>query len=91
MVAGMINTWIGNARLRPRIEWGTGDARISLEGDLLGALAMQMLLVVSGPDAWGACSACGRPFSPDREPRPGEAQADGTRGSRWTLFPLSPR
>jgi hypothetical protein len=35
---------------------------------------MQMLLVVSGRDVWVACSACGRPYPPDREPRVGEAQ-----------------
>ncbi len=65
-----LNRWIYLGGVRPSVEWltkGSPSIQFFTPG-LFGALALQLMLAVSGSDGWAMCSGCGRPFSPSKVP-----------------------
>ena len=53
------------AGVRPSVTWGAGtpDVGWHVEG-LLGWLAMQVVLALSGVETWAVCASCGAPHRP---------------------------
>lgn len=68
-LAGLINEWLSWGNVRPRLHWNDLKARVAFGGEgLFGALAVQLLLVVSRIDGLAICSACSLPYMPSRRP-----------------------
>lgn len=65
-----LNRWIYLGGVRPSVEWtkkGPPIVQFSSPG-LFGALALQLMLAVSGSDGWAVCSGCGLPYAPPHVP-----------------------
>ena len=70
VLAAEVNLWIQLAQVRP---WAAVSAPFVRIGghDLVGALAVQLLLATSRSHGWAICSSCGRPYAPSRRPATG--------------------
>lgn len=71
LLARIVNRWQELGRVRPCLPWGFGEisSRLVLMGDgLMGALAIQLLMAVSGGKGLALCSSCGAPYMPKRRP-----------------------
>lgn len=76
-LASKVNDWVVMANLRPMLEWSPGPPRVVFKAanardgrtTLFSALALQVLLTVSGAKGLAICSGCQSPFSPARRPR----------------------
>jgi hypothetical protein len=64
-IENSVNRWLGYGAVQPILVWSTKKhPTITFDGyGLFGALALQLLGVVSG-GGWDICSACGRMFDP---------------------------
>ncbi len=61
------DTWIGLGEVRPHLEVRGSHLTVTLGGfGLFGALATQLLLVVSRTRGFAVCSGCGKPYVPRR-------------------------
>jgi hypothetical protein len=60
-----VNRWLAYGAVQPILAWSTKEPpMITFDGyGLFGALALQLLAVVSGT-GWDICSVCGRIFDP---------------------------
>ena len=74
-----VNRWLQLGDVRPSFVWEDlskpphitfGTPSI---GKLFAALAIQLMVAISGSDGPIICSSCAKPYFPDRRPRSGEA------------------
>ena len=91
-----VSSWLRIARVELTPYWGEKNPTI-LFGNrtLFGALALQLLFVVTGSTGFAICSACGQTYLPSRRPRinqrhycqacrtRGHPQADASRDLYW--------
>lgn len=72
-LVNLVNGWLRHGDVRPQLSWDDDKApEIVLEGHaLMGALAVQLLGAVSRTGGITACSNCGAPYMPTRQPRAG--------------------
>jgi hypothetical protein len=67
-----INRFLEIGRVRPILDWDQGMVRYRVRG-LLGAIALQLLLIATGAESWVICSGCARPYQPlERAPKSGQ-------------------
>ena len=82
LASSKVNEWMVLGNIRPMLDWFRGgaariiftaaDASGNPHTTLFGALALQVLLVVSSAKGLTICSSCQTPFVPSRRPRHGE-------------------
>ena len=75
VVAGNVDYLISIAGLRPICRYQRSQGRMALRLDapspsLVGALALQTMLLVCKSDGLAICTACGQPYPPRRRPAP---------------------
>lgn len=71
-LVGVINGWLADAGVAPRLEsdsLGQVTATLGSSGTfpLFGALVLKSIAVITGPRGMVACSGCGQLFSPERK------------------------
>jgi hypothetical protein len=80
LLALLANRWVRDAQIHllvkirqgvPVLRYGSDD--IFGYGALFGALGIQLLLRITGPQAEVPCSACGAPYKPSRRPAASKA------------------
>lgn len=70
VLAWTVDEWLRSAQVRPAFRWEGKSPTVRLGGGgLLGALGVQIMLVVGRPDGVAMCSACGVPYAPQRRSR----------------------
>ncbi len=69
IVAAEISEWmqVGGVSLALTVNEGTWDLRVSFQGRLIGALALQLALAVSRSDVPFTCSECGKVYIRGRD------------------------
>jgi hypothetical protein len=79
---GLINNYLDIGRIRPRLEliddnYDDIRPRITLAGELssalFSALAIQLMVAVSGTKTSAICSECRETYFPERRPKTGQA------------------
>jgi hypothetical protein len=65
-IALRINFWLELGNVRPKFQWRQNDIVVSYDSHLFGALASQLLMLVSRTKGLGVCSSCGNPFIPSK-------------------------
>lgn len=69
----MVNHWLELGNVRPTFDWDADGTLVSLDLELFGTLAIQLLMTVSRSRGLGLCSSCGLPFIPGkRRPQAGK-------------------
>jgi hypothetical protein len=69
--------WLKAADVRPWPQFQDGQLRLTLGSDwghspLFGAIAVQLVLAISGAQGFAVCDACRNVYAPRRNPRAGE-------------------
>jgi hypothetical protein len=69
--------WLKAADVRPRPQFQAGQIRLTLSSasgasSLFGAIALQLVLAISGAPGFSICDGCRNVFEPLRSPREGE-------------------
>jgi hypothetical protein len=69
--------WLRAADVRPWPQFQNGQVRLTLGSDwghspLFGAIAVQLVLAISGVQGFAVCDACRNVYAPRRTPRAGE-------------------
>ena len=77
LVAYFADYWLKAANVRPWPQVLDGTVRLTLGSDwghspLFGAIAVQLVLVISGAPGFTVCDACRSVYAPSRMPRAGE-------------------
>jgi hypothetical protein len=71
VLTGVVEMWLREGAVRPHVQWGKRTPGVELAGwGLFGALAVQLLQVVSRIDGLITCSGCGKAYLPKRRPNP---------------------
>lgn len=71
ILARVLEEWLILGNVRLRVRWDGKAPTVGIGGGLFGALAAQLLGVVSGTTQFEICSACGKTYKPERRPRAG--------------------
>jgi hypothetical protein len=76
-LAYVADYWLRAADVRPWPQFQDGVVRVTLGSDwghspLFGAIAVQLVLAMSGAQGFGICDACRHMYTPRRTPRDGE-------------------
>jgi hypothetical protein len=73
-VAFGMDLWLRFFQVRPRVTYHEArkrvEARIGGSPALAGALALQMMIILTRSTGFAICSGCGQPFAPSRRPNP---------------------
>jgi len=73
-VAYGVDLWLRFFQVRPRVTYDETrkriEAKMSGSPALAGALALQIMIVLTRSTGFAICSGCGRPFAPSRRPNP---------------------
>jgi hypothetical protein len=77
LLAYYADYWLKAADARPWVQVQDGAVRVSLGSDwghspLFGAIAVQLILAISGAQGFVICDACRNIYAPRRTPRAGE-------------------
>jgi hypothetical protein len=67
----ILDRWLGLYDVRLRVDWyrtPKPDCRLSAT-NVMGAVAANLVLAIARVDGFIICSACGRPYAPQRQPR----------------------
>jgi hypothetical protein len=74
VVEEAVNRWLRIGAVSLSLEWWEPRPTVRLDSGplsaLFGALALQLLQAVARSDGLALCSACGRPYTPERRPDP---------------------
>ena len=74
-IAYVVQRWLALGAVRPRFTWEGLTPTFELGGPtdkgagLFGALAVQLLLIISCIDGLAHCSGCGKPYIPSKRPQ----------------------
>ena len=74
LVAAVIQDWLWFGSVMLHFEWSRRGVEVGFGGmgfvfGLFGALAVQLVLIVSGPGGLAFCHGCGQPYAPQRRPK----------------------
>lgn len=74
VIARVVNAQLMLGDVRPGLEWAGVEPEPYFRTGLYGALAMQLMAAVAAVPTRGYvfCDGCGFPYSPKRQPHPGE-------------------
>jgi len=74
LVAAFIREWLWFGSVRLHFQWNRRGVQVGFGGivlayGLFGALAVQLVLIVSRSDGVAFCHGCGQPYAPRRRPK----------------------
>jgi hypothetical protein len=71
-LTSLVNHWLELGNVGPTFDWGDDGPMVSLDLELFGVLASQLLMTINRTRGIGICSSCGLPFIPiNRRPQAG--------------------